>query len=200
MNITRAALLIALVGFTAGCQSTYDSVNDGMFSMRSRLYACAAWNDFSPNSGEVYYHGHFKQGFKDGYAAVLAGKGGCLPALPPRKYWTTHYQTPAGHEKMLTWFEGYAYGAMAADEDGIGAWSRVVAPIADPEMPIRAEPDRLFESDVESTIDYLPPAPAEQEPNPLMPTPADASLLQQPPWESESAPQETSSQERMPSF
>jgi hypothetical protein len=46
--------------------------------------------------------------------------------MPPRCYWHFQYQNPDGQERMLAWFNGYSYGALYAEQEGISDWSRVV--------------------------------------------------------------------------
>jgi hypothetical protein len=43
--------------------------------------------------------------------------------MPPRCYWKHCYQNCEGRQKIDAWYQGYAHGAMAAEEDGVYASS-----------------------------------------------------------------------------
>lgn len=61
---------------------------------------------------------YFKHGFVDGFYNVATGGAGCLPAIPPRKYWKSCYETPEGHLKVCAYFQGYSRGVQVAYESG----------------------------------------------------------------------------------
>ncbi|WP_437191419.1 hypothetical protein [Planctomicrobium sp. SH527] len=61
---------------------------------------------------------YFKDGFIDGFMNVASGGQGCLPAIPPRKYWKSCYETEDGQLKIQAYFQGYPEGVQAAFETG----------------------------------------------------------------------------------
>ena len=59
---------------------------------------------------------------------MLQGGDGCLPVVPPRKYWSWKYQSAGGAATVNDWFDGYSGGVAAAKEDGLAEISKI--PIA----------------------------------------------------------------------
>ena len=68
---------------------------------------------------------HFKSGFIDGFFNVATGGNGCVPAVPPRRYWKSCYETPEGHCKINAYFQGYPIGAQVAFQLGYFRSQRV---------------------------------------------------------------------------
>lgn len=102
-----------------------DSFNDFVMGWRNSVWARQAWHEHKGEFvGEPQYTS-FGQGFRDGYAAVAGGGNGCVPALPPRSFWTWKYQTSEGQAKVAAWYAGYPYGAKAAQEDGAGHYQQI---------------------------------------------------------------------------
>ena len=119
-------LVLSLFWLASGCYTTHRAIDDAAVTMQNRLFATSAWHEYGPESGEVEHRGHFKDGFKAGYAAVASGRNGDPPALPPQKYWSVFYRNHEGQEKMLAWFNGYACGAFAAENEGVAARNHMV--------------------------------------------------------------------------
>lgn len=69
--------------------------------------------------------GPFMDGFLEGYHDMLQGADGCLPVVPPRRYWNWKYQSAGGQGAVSEWFNGYSAGVTAAKEDGLANISRV---------------------------------------------------------------------------
>ena len=67
----------------------------------------------------------FMNGFLEGYHDMLQGGDGCLPVVPPKKYWGWRYQSAGGQSSISDWFDGYASGVQAAREDGLANVSRI---------------------------------------------------------------------------
>jgi len=105
------------------------------------------------------HHDHIENGFKAGYVSVALGGDGCPPTLPPRTYWSGSYQNSKGHEKMHTWFHGYSFGVLAAKQDGIADWNRLVtSPFVSQNLHLsEALPPGLIDAD--SYSQELPPEP-----------------------------------------
>jgi hypothetical protein len=60
---------------------------------------------------------HYKTGFRDAFMDVANGESGEVPAVPPPKYWNTHYRTEKGKQCVEQYFDGYRSGsALAAAE------------------------------------------------------------------------------------
>ena len=126
MKIAHYCLPVLLLVSSGGCMAIQDCVNTCVIDCRNRCYAERAWCACKSNYNDVECKCDFGKGFKDGYVAVASGASTCQPALPPRDYWSFCYQTPEGQERMLAWFNGYSYGAVYAEQEGISDWSRIV--------------------------------------------------------------------------
>lgn len=60
---------------------------------------------------------HYKAGFRDSFSDIANGESGEVPAVPPPKYWNTHYRTTKGKQCVELYFDGYRSGsALAAAE------------------------------------------------------------------------------------
>lgn len=128
------ALLLGLTLVCSGCSLTQglnnaiaynDPCNDFVMGWRNSVWASQAWHN-----QKQYFAGHaelraFGAGFRDGYQSVASGGNGCPPPLPPRQYWSWKYQTAEGQCKVAAWFEGYGYGAAAAEQDGAGNFQNI---------------------------------------------------------------------------
>jgi hypothetical protein len=141
-----------------------------MVDCRTRCMAEKAWMSCKSCYNEVDCRKDFGRGFKDGYVAVASGGGTCQPALPPQHYWQYCYQNPCGQEQMLAWFNGYTYGAIYAEQEGVGGWGRVVtAPTLPPyrkRHPAKAAPaaEEYFPSGEPAATPYTEPLPADEAP------------------------------------
>ncbi len=102
-----------------------DGMNDFVMGWRNSAWARQAWNERKSMYVNEPQFVTFGQGFRDGYADVAGGANGCVPGLPPRRYWTWKYQTGEGQAKVAAWFAGYPYGAQAAQEDGAGHFQQI---------------------------------------------------------------------------
>jgi hypothetical protein len=111
-----------LAGCAHGVREQWD---DLCLSLRNRRHAARAWDRTETIYDRVQFAGHFEEGFKAGYLAVAEGGNGCPPTLPPRRYWKARHRSPEGHRKARAWFDGFAHGAVAADQDGIAHWNRI---------------------------------------------------------------------------
>lgn len=130
----RMVLLASLTLLAIGCTpfrglrdnlQYNDGMNDFVLGWRNSVWARQAWESRKrEHLDEPQFHA-FGQGFRDGYADVAGGANGCVPALPPRSYWTWKYQTGEGQAKVAAWFAGYPYGARAAAEDGAGNFQQI---------------------------------------------------------------------------
>lgn len=60
---------------------------------------------------------HYKCGYRDAFVDVANGENGEVPAIPPAKYWNTHYRTEKGKRCVELYFDGYRAGAAQASAD-----------------------------------------------------------------------------------
>ncbi len=126
-------VLLAAVGLT-GCSigqsignylAYNDTQNDFVMGWRNRVWARQAWHEQKHQFAGHQQFRAFGEGFRAGYVNVASGGNGCPPAVPPRKYWSWKYQTPEGQCKVAAWFEGFTYGAQAAESDGAGNFQQI---------------------------------------------------------------------------
>ena len=131
-------------------------VDDSMSNYRDRTLAEKAWIRIRPEYRVHHYKSDLKKGFLAGYRAVASGGNGCTPPLAPSDYWGWKYQSPYGQAAVRAWFQGYPLGAKAADQDGVGHWSRVQLNIRDPQ-PFEALGETS--EDLKSRPEELPQQP-----------------------------------------
>jgi hypothetical protein len=111
-------LLLLSASVAVGCTQLQDS----RLEARQRRMARAAYTT-SPGACNGTVHSvDYRHGFEEGYYDVASGGDGCPPALPPKKYWSATYHSPAGQEHVKAWFQGYRDGAAAAKADGASAY------------------------------------------------------------------------------
>jgi hypothetical protein len=166
-----------------------DACNDFVMGWRNSAWARQAWHERKHMYvGEPQFVA-FGQGFRDGYADVASGSSGCVPPLPPRRYWTWQYQTGEGQAKVAAWFAGYPHGAKAAQEDGAGNFQQIQVshlieaeysadfragkcPDCDPSQILGGEAIELLPPEGNSKMAPLPtpiPAPMTDQTSQLMP-------------------------------
>lgn len=153
--LTRQITLIlaACCIFSTGCTISQgiresveynDSVNDFVLNWRNSNWSQRAWAE-REHQFEGQLHGDdFKEGFRAGYTEIAEGGVGCLPTVPPRKYWSWRYQSPDGKARVDAWFAGYPEGVKAAQDEGIGDWSSInvrTAAVKPASQPIQAKAD-----------------------------------------------------------
>lgn len=170
-----ALMLFSLFTFN-GCHSicshfAYSDCLDRAFAnCYARHRAAKAWRDFSchcvPDDPHIHY---YKDGFLDGFTDVANGGKGCLPAIPPRRYWKSCYETAEGRLKICAYFQGYSAGVQAAFETGNARSTRFPTPThpyVNPDCP--SCPPNALEPSLESLQDGellmpgarpIPPAP-----------------------------------------
>lgn len=120
-------LLIAVVclsGLT-GCSTCILTVNGACVSLRDRMKAERAWLKHWSLYNDVDYRWSFSNGFKAGYLDVSHGGDGAPPDLPPMHYWKSHYQKPKGRRKVVSWYDGFTHGVLAATYDNASIRHRI---------------------------------------------------------------------------
>jgi hypothetical protein len=175
MKIARFCLPAMLLVSFGGCVAVKDCVDTCAIDCRNRCYAERAWLRCRSTYNDVECRRDFGKGFRDGYVAVASGGSTCQPAMPPRSYWHFQYQNPEGQERMLAWFNGYSYGALYAEQEGISDWSRVVtAPTLPPyrkkrpaRSPATPDPGAQYGDPyaVPGIAPYVEPPPASDAPD-----------------------------------
>ena len=135
-RLSRLVLVVfASFAFTiAGCSAFRginehfqynDETDDFMIGSRIGMKAHRAWLAHCTEFAGHHHWFTFGKGFRAGYTNVASGGNGCPPPVPPRNYWSWIYQTEKGQARVSAWFEGYPYGALAAEEDGAGDYRQV---------------------------------------------------------------------------
>jgi len=168
LGSTGCNLLTSSVKVAA--KDVHSWVDDSMSNYRDRTLAEKAWIRVRSEYRQHEYTNELKRGFIAGYQAVAGGGNGCTPPIAPSEYWGWKYQSPFGQAAVRAWFEGYPLGAKAAEEDGIGNWSRVQLNLRQPqEFQAIGEPA--------SDSDSAPPQPTILEPaatdSAAIPSPSD---------------------------
>jgi hypothetical protein len=110
--------MLVLAGLITGCAHLYDITDDCMTEWKCCHAAKMAWHRSRDLYADVAYPFDFGQGFRDGYESVCMGGEGCPPAMPPRHYWSHHYQCDEGRCQIMAWYDGYHHGVLAAQCDG----------------------------------------------------------------------------------
>lgn len=123
-SLTTATGCTAWTGMTQAWQYNH-YWNDTVMGYRHTSMASKAWHSRKHCFAHHKYLKDFARGFKAGYMEVAAGGKGCTPAFPPREYWGWKYQSCEGQARVAAWFEGFPYGAQAAEQDGIGNWTQL---------------------------------------------------------------------------
>ena len=126
MRIQGFLIGILLLSCFSGCYEVRDGIDECAMKVRNKRRARAAWRRSKSVYDCIEYRDDFEDGFRDGYYDIASGGRGTPPTLPPRKYWNSRYQNQEGHMKMMAWFDGFDHGALAALEDGVAEWNRIV--------------------------------------------------------------------------
>jgi hypothetical protein len=152
-SIGLAICLISL----AGCAELQQAKIDA----RNRYLSNQAWIDLEDTYCDMNFDKDFGRGFREGYYDVASGGDGCPPILPPQRYWSVRYMNTEGRARTQAWFEGYRYGALVAEQDGVGVF--IELPTSLPDSPKNETPrpnlDDLDEESVPSES-----APADEDP------------------------------------
>lgn len=125
----RRSALLSLSGIClmllSGCQclwihfSYIESLDQCQSKFHAWHEARTAWSEYSHHCDEeVPHRSHFKLGFLDGFSDVATGGNGCLPSIPPQKYWKYCYETAEGRLKINAYFQGFSTGVQMALETG----------------------------------------------------------------------------------
>lgn len=129
-KMIHTALLLSLAICLTGCGSMTGGLSGCKLNLRQKCIAQKAWNEWSWCYDELDDPRHFAKGFKAGYIDILEGGKGCQPTLPPKCYWNSCH-SPQGVCETNAWFDGFLHGVLAANQDGVGAFSSIpISPTA----------------------------------------------------------------------
>lgn len=117
MKIPKLFFLILLATFCAGCYSIEDGIDEFAAEQITAHRARQSWSQMDTVYCDLPYGSHFRDGYLAGFTSVVGGGSPCAPTLPPRKYWGVWYQNESGHGKTRAWFDGFAHGALAAEQE-----------------------------------------------------------------------------------
>ncbi len=129
VGFLMAAMATLVLIQSSGCCSV-PSGNGGMFMdkifvcYRDKVWAARAYNEQFGGRPSLFTD-HHRRGFIEGYCGVCRGGEGYVPAVPPKDYWGTQYQSEQGAICVNQWFEGYPEGAEMAKNDNAGRYSGV---------------------------------------------------------------------------
>ncbi|MCH7990681.1 MAG: hypothetical protein IID46_16185 [Planctomycetes bacterium] len=137
-RFSRLLLVVfAAVAFaTSGCSafrgvSEYiqynDDTNDFVTGFQNAIGSHLAWHARAGDFSDMPDLSTFGAGFRAGYRDVASGGNGCPPPVPPRKYWGWKYQTEEGQAKVSAWYAGFPFGAMDAEQKGVGKFRDIQA-------------------------------------------------------------------------
>src|SRR5262245_59264262 len=93
--------------FATGPVAYYETTESIILGWRNHVWSKRAWYQQRHLFAAHPYVVDFGEGFRSGYLDVAGGGDGCVPVLPPRRYWSWRYQSPEGQAKTNAWFEGY---------------------------------------------------------------------------------------------
>ncbi len=164
-SLRAATGLVALL--LAGCHQFQNDFNDFLTKHRNLREASHVWRDcHGAYEDQVYYIYDFGDGFRAGYAQILAGGDPCPPTLPPEKYWYIKYQSPAGRERIDAWFSGHESGVATALQDGVNDANRIpLSPYRRAQLQGQGGCPTCFPS-TEATPEYdsesVPPTPVDE--------------------------------------
>lgn len=110
--------LLVVASLMTGCAHMYDVTDECVMKWKCSHEAKMAWIRCRDLYANVAYPFDFGQGFRAGYEAICLGGDGCRPPMPPRHYWSHHYQCDEGKCQIMAWYDGYHHGVLAAQCDG----------------------------------------------------------------------------------
>ncbi len=128
LNLLASILLATTTGCTGlnhWCLEIRGCVSNHMVDYSNRALAERAWIKRKEHYCKFQYQKEFKDGFISGYLDVADGGDGCTPTIAPQEYWGWAYQTPHGQAAISNFFQGFPFGAKAAEEDGVGYWNAI---------------------------------------------------------------------------
>jgi hypothetical protein len=136
---------VIAVGLLApGCDLATNGTHNVLIEMHQRAedradrkqagaLAERAWAEVQCAEPGHPYSGDYAAGFETGFTDyVYAGGSGEPPAVPPRRYWKSRYDSPEGHQAVEDWFAGFRHGAGVARQGGYRQWVTLPSSLTDP--------------------------------------------------------------------
>jgi hypothetical protein len=148
-----------------------DQVQEFRERRRNQAWAEAAWARVASEQPVAYTEDH-RCGFLSGFAEQVYRGAVEPPPLPPDRYRTIPYQTPAGYRAIEEWFAGFRQGVAVAQAEGYRDYVtgpsalRALAPV-----PVPVPPPPLPPAPVPVPA---PPGPVLPPPEPVQQTSAQA--------------------------
>lgn len=151
-------IVLTVASFASqGCVQIYDCIDNRIIECRSKGIAKKAWKKHEGYWTHEPHYKDFSGGFKEGYFAVMQGKGTRPPTLPPRKYWSAGNMKEDCHERTMAWFNGYHAGAAVAQGDGVENLCRIMTSEELYQRKKDQPPVDWNSSIIETTPETLPP-------------------------------------------
>jgi hypothetical protein len=175
----RALWLLGLGALASGCSLVGNATHNVVLETRqyldtraeearNRRWADTAWEEVRQSGHPESPSDDYADGFKAGFADYLfAGGTGEPPPLPPHRYWTQRYQTPAGDAAIQDWFAGFRHGAATARDGGFRRWVTLSPPRPPPLGPAVVPEPAVLPPPTPIAARPLPPRP----PEPVAPGP-----------------------------
>ena len=157
MTTCKYLCVFALLVASSGCYTVREDIDDCIMEKRLKYQARSAWSDAKSSCNDVEYRSHFQDGFEAGYLNVAQGGDGRPPILAPAKYRSWWYQNEVGNPEAMSWLDGYSYGAMNAEQNGVGQTQRVVTSLPPSAMHRGRGSQRALEAINPDQV--LPPQP-----------------------------------------
>lgn len=159
----------------SGCAHLYDPIDEAVTCLHCEKQALHTWAYARGDFACVNYPHHFGEGFRAGYVDICRGGSGCPPTLPPKCYWGFWYRNEAGRAKTVEWFNGFAAGAAAAQQQGLQQFGQLVT-ASEVAGQCGCEPPEYDLSDLPSPQLHPQPLDPEQFPTPPVPHESDPDM------------------------
>lgn len=177
MKILNSLVGLIVISAFSGCSGMHDLCDNYSSALHNDISALEAWCQWSWCYEDLDHPHDFAKGFKAGYRNILNGGNGCQPTMPPRDYWKPCFRNAEGHCRVNAWFEGFAHGAMAAEQDGVAGYGFIpLSPTARSNFARACQPPQEIDWSAKS----VPPAPGVAPAYPGMTPPASPQTTPQP--------------------
>lgn len=165
--------LILLLSLLSGCLAQIrDDMDDTKLTINNHYRAKFAYQNSSAMFCNVNCPRAFKSGFFSGYIDMLNGSNGCPPVFAPRPGCCEWMDCCNQEDRTDSWYDGYAQGVLAAQQDGVVDANRLPARLPSQQI---ITPDMLTPAGP-TGIETLPMAPVRGPSSPL-----DGSVVTPPP-------------------
>jgi hypothetical protein len=167
---------VIAVGLLApGCDLATNGTHNVLVEMHQRAEDSAdhkqaaalaeqAWAQVQSHEPGHAYSEDYAAGFEAGFTDfVYAGGSGEPPAVPPRRYWKSRYESPEGRQAAEDWFAGFRHGAGVAREGGYRKWLTLPSSLGCP-APVPAVPEVAALRPTPSTERDIPAAAVNKAP------------------------------------